>query len=203
MISNEFLTPPQKLGYVDQAVFPALAAVCPPQPVILEWRDTDRDFNTDIAEALSPLHEAVLDGVVCRLGRIPQLISYEIDTRAVSPGKVQRINSDWHIDGDHQGKVKIVVADALPTQFLVADDAEAARIAQQKYTESYGFFPKRYSVKRPSRLPEDKRLATEGLGIFDPEPFCLTAMKHHIHRSTRNNSQNSIARVWVRAAILS
>lgn len=198
---TDTLNPPEAVGQLGPAVLTDLHTAFPDQSIRAEWyRDANPRHGSSPAllEALQPLQQIIMNNEVRGWRSVPWGIYYQVDTQPVRASEAQRFNK-WHVDGDGQGR-SIVVADALPTEFLVKP-LGASRL------ESLDFLAPRLRLLQRVRnlgLSElsEAEIQDSNLVTYQPQPYELAHMRGHIHRSPLNHSEQTIARTWIRAAIL-
>jgi hypothetical protein len=189
----EAIHPPQILDQVNPEFMSEIQRVCPEQSTGTEWhRDPlAQNDKPELLEALLPLNRILLDKL-CK--HEPWAVYYQVDTRSTLPAESQR-HIGWHVDGDGGG-MSVLVASALPTEFLVATNSPFSPVKNYKLVKESGGRGASLDSAKCEEFIENGTSA-----IYTPRPYELAILRGHIHRSPINDSEQTIARCWIRAAI--
>lgn len=184
----EAIRTPKVLDQIDPSFLADIYSGFPEQHTGTGWRRNPAErreaSNPELLEALTPLTTRLLEEVVHE----PWGIALSVNTKTVHPQESQLLNN-WHTDVGN--RVTMMVADILPTEFLVASSAHHYLTALRLLR----------SVRKHTILPEDDEVRASALTIHTPQPYELVTGRGYIHRSPINHSDSPVPRTWIRAVI--
>ena len=188
---------PQKFGTLNPEVLAGIGSVFPEIQAYSEWTPGGVTSRPDLWEMLRPLHELILEEVCSSPGRI----TYRVERTAVDPG-INPIPSAnrWHLDFGRPNTTTLVVADTLPTEFLI--NTNGTQPPESTHSSRQNIIDRALRGNRIELTDEQ----TEELGLepWQPDDFEVVGdTSLHIHRSPVNNLGRTVTRTWVGPCVYS